>query len=62
MLKQRLLIGRASGLRSLFGGAISADPSPIVSTGIFHIEEVPIFLCPPSHAGFYYIVCNYEGG
>ena len=36
MLKQRLLIGRASGLRSLFGGAISADPSPIVSTGIFH--------------------------
>lgn len=36
MLKQPLLIGRASGLRSLFGGAISADPSPIASTGIFH--------------------------
>lgn len=61
MLKQRLLIGRASGLRSLFGGAISADPSPIVSTGIFHCGSAD-FLCPPSHAGFYYIVCNYEGG
>ena len=35
MLKKRLLIGRTLGLRSLFGGAILADPSPVGSTGIF---------------------------